>query len=61
MKLVARKFFIPVDLDEFLQEAFGATRERSRAVAMALQDFKRKVETNREKAEVTRIDLGKIR
>jgi hypothetical protein len=61
MKLVARKFFIPVEIDEFLEEAFGETRQRSRAVTLALHDFKRKVEANRSKIEITRVDLGRLR
>jgi hypothetical protein len=60
MKLIARKFYIDVETDEWLEENFGAQRERSRAVDLALQDFRLKVEANRANAEIKRIDLGRL-
>ena len=61
MKVIARKFYITVEADQWLEDNFGAQRERSRAVDLALHDFMRKVESNRPKVEVTRIDLARLK
>ncbi len=60
MKLIAKKFYVDIENAKWLDDTFGPQRERSRAVDLALRDFRRKVEANRATAEVTRIDLGKL-
>jgi hypothetical protein len=60
MNLVGRKFYIDTETDKWLEDNFGAQRERSRAVDLALSDFMRKIESNRVKVEVPRIDLARL-
>lgn len=60
MKLIGRKIYINTEYDKWLTDNFGAQRERSRAVDLALRDFILKVENNRTKLTTEKIDLDLI-
>jgi hypothetical protein len=45
--LVGKKLFITVEMDQWLDETWGPTRQRSAAVQAALERFREEVESNK--------------